>query len=216
MRQRQRLAAPRRGSNEGPLIMLIDPRLQIPDKIEALIWDTVVLEPPGTFMTSVFPEPLTVEIRGDDLWVRAATGDEVTEMLTNGGSEDDGLDWPGDPADVTGHEFTWRECVDSPVHLEPTYRVWSGEVLLESGGGVTSPFYVHEQAARAWAFSTAIGMRPAEVFEAQVVPYAVARSFAPGLLHGDDDEGHRLMRRFWVSPLRSWGQPCPVRLPYQP
>jgi hypothetical protein len=194
--------------------MLIDPRLQMSDEVEGLIWDAVASMSgmPGPFMTSVFAEPLTVEIRGDDLWVRAATGDEVTELLTAGGYEDDGLDWPGDPADPTGREVTWQERADSPAYVEPTYRVWSGEVLLESGGAVAGPFYVHEQAARAWAFSTAIGMPAADV-EAQVVPYAVVGRFASGLLRGGDNEARRLMRRFWVSPLRSWGQPYPVSLP---
>jgi len=194
--------------------MLVDPRLRMAEGVAALIRDAVgsMSGMPGPFITSVFTEPLTVEMRDGDLWVRAATGDEVTELLTSGGYEDDDLDWPGDPADATGHVITWQEHSGGEVCMEPGCRVWSGEVILQSGKGVTGPFYVHEAAARAWAFSTALKLSRAEVFDAQVVPYTVARSAAPGLLRLGDPESRRLMR-FWESPLRSWSVPYPVRLP---
>src|SRR5271165_4316824 len=198
----------------GGFAVRIDPRLQMPENVAALIRDAVgsMSGMPGPFMTSVFAEPLTVEMRDGDLWVRAATGEEVTELLTSGGYEDDDLDWPGDPADATGHVITWQEHSGGEVCMEPGCRVWSGEVILQSGKGVTGPFYVHEAAARAWAFSSALALPRAEVFQAQVVPYAVARSAAPGLLRLGDAESRRLMR-FWESPLRSWGVPYDVPLP---
>ena len=194
--------------------MLVDPRLRMADGVAALIRGAVgsMSGMPGPFMTSVFAEPLTVEMRDGDLWVRAATGDEVTELLTSGGYEDDELDWPGDPADATGHEIVWQEYSGGEVFVEPGSRVWSGEVILQSGKGVAGPFYVHEAAARAWAFSSALALPRAEVFQTQVVPYAVARRFAPGLLRLGDAESRRLMR-FWESPLRSWGVPYDVPLP---
>src|SRR5271166_6384234 len=167
--------------------MLVDPRLRMAEGVAALIRDAVgsMSGMPGPFMTSVFAEPLTVEMRDGDLWVRAATGEEVTELLTSGGYEDDDLDWPGDPADATGHVITWQEHSGGEVCMEPGCRVWSGEVILQSGKGVTGPFYVHE---------------------------AAARSAAPGLLRLGDAESRRLMR-FWESPLRSWGVPYDVPLP---
>ena len=64
--------------------MRIDPSLRMADGVAALIRDAVRSMPglPGPFMTSVCAEPLAVEIRDGDLWVRPATGDEVTELLT--------------------------------------------------------------------------------------------------------------------------------------
>src|SRR5208282_864283 len=112
--------------------MRIDPSLRMADGVAALIRDAVRSMPglPGPFMTSVCAEPLAVEIRDGGLWVRAATGDEVTVLLTGGGNEDDNLDWPGDPADATGHVITWQECSGGEVCMEPGCRVWSGEVIL--------------------------------------------------------------------------------------
>jgi len=64
--------------------MRVDPRLRMADDVAALIRDAVRSMPglPGPFMTSIFAEPLAVEIRDGDLWVRPATGDEVAELLT--------------------------------------------------------------------------------------------------------------------------------------
>ena len=64
--------------------MRIDPSLRMADGVAALIRDAVRSMPglPGPFMTSVCAEPLAVEIRDGDLWVRPATGDEVAELLT--------------------------------------------------------------------------------------------------------------------------------------
>ena len=100
--------------------MQIDPRLRVSDDVVTVILDAVALSGvPETFMTSAFTEPLTVEMRDGDVWVRAATGDEVTELLTTGGYEDDALDWPGDPADATGHEIVWQEYSGGEVFAEP-------------------------------------------------------------------------------------------------
>src|SRR5208283_3332649 len=138
--------------------------------------------------------------------------DEVTELLTGGGYEDDDLDWPGDPADATGHVITWQEHSGGEVCMEPGCRVWSGEVILQSGKGVAGPFYVHETEARASPFLTALALPRAGMFQAQVVPYTVARRFAPGLLRLGDPESRRRMR-FWESLLCSWGVPYDVPLP---
>ena len=64
--------------------MRVDPRLRMADDVAALIRDAVrsMAGLPGPFMTSIFAEPLAVEIRDGDLWVRPATGDEVAELLT--------------------------------------------------------------------------------------------------------------------------------------
>jgi hypothetical protein len=198
--------------------MKFDPRLLVPENVAALIHDAVgsMSGALGPFVASVFDEPLAVEMRNGDLWVRAATGDEVTEMLTTGGhDEEEGIDWRGDPAEATGQRLVWAATADDEEHAEPACRLWAGEVILKDGSGVAGPFYVHEAAARAWAYSTALGLPRGDVFEAQVVPYACARSCAPDLIRHGDEEYHRI-NRFWASPIRPWGAPMPVPLPQPP
>jgi|SRR5208283_479714 len=193
--------------------MKFDPELRLSEGDAALVRDAVdsMRGALGPFMVSVFDEALAVEIRNGDLWVRAATGDEVTDMLSAGHDGDDGLDWPGDPADEIEHEITWQEKADGLVDSDPACKVWSGEVLLQNGRGLCGPLYVYDAAARAWAYSTALGLPSADVFEAQVVPYVVARRFAPDLLRNQEES--RRLARFWVSPLRTSGPPFVVRLP---
>ena len=195
--------------------MRFDPRLMIQDDIEydVELAATPLCESVTVFIASSYEMPLAAEVQGEDIWVRAATGNEVTTLLTTGLAEqDDGLEWPGDPAAATGFAIEWCETADSEVMSEPGCGLWCGEVLLGSGEGVAGPFYVHEQAAQAWAFSTALGMAEGDVLEAQVVPYTCARSFAPGLLRSGDAE-YRRLNRFWASPVRPWGAPRPVALP---
>jgi hypothetical protein len=75
-------------------------------------------------------------------------------------------------------------------------------VLLKSGKGLAGPFYTHQSAAAAWAFSTALGMPRAEVFGAQLVRCLCAKSRAGLLLAGGDRE-FRGLNRFWMAPIRT-------------
>jgi len=65
--------------------MQVDPRLRMPDDVAALIRDAVrsMSDLPGPFMTSAFAEPLAVEMRDGDLWIRPAMDDEVEDLLTS-------------------------------------------------------------------------------------------------------------------------------------
>ena len=141
------------------------------------------------------------------LRLRAATGDEVTDLLTTGEkTTQDGIDWPGDPAAPTGREIEWQARQDEPPSDDAACLLWAGEVLLQSGAGLAGPFYVHQLAAKAWAISTALSRPEGEVFEAQVVPYACVRAMAPTLIREGETE-YRRLRRFPMSPIRPWGAP---------
>ncbi len=94
---------------------------------------------------------------------------------------------------------------------EKSVVLWSGEVLLNNGRGVSGPFYRDEMAARAWAFSTALSTPEVEVCAAQVVAYRCAESKVPTLLT-DGDAEYRRFHRFVMPPVRS-GMVHPVRLP---
>jgi len=168
---------------------------------------------PAVLISSACPFPLTFEGGEDDVLVRAATGEEVTDALTTDLQEEgDDLDWPGDPPQRMPTMVTWQERADGDGDEDSAVRLWSGEVLLRSGQGVASPFYVHQMAAQAWAVSTALGLPEGEVFECQVVPYLCARRFAPALLRIGEAEYNRL-RRFWEAPVRAVEEPSPVVLP---
>jgi hypothetical protein len=180
-------------------------------QIEAML--SLVLELPTVVLAAGYPFPLTAKIAGEDVWVRAATSEETTAFLTAGDVPNaDGLDWPGDPAMPTGREIEWQETQQSEPQIERACHLWNGEVILKSGWGLSSPFYVHEEAARAWTLSTAHAMEFRDVFGLQVVPYACARRFAPELIKGGEVECNRL-NRFWISPVRSWGQIVQFPLP---
>jgi hypothetical protein len=116
----------------------------------------------------------------------------------------DDFEWPGDPGLPTGREIEWQETQNGEVQVDPACLLWSGEVILNSGRGKSGPFYVHEQAARAWAFSTAITMLENDIFKLHVVAYACIRRFAPDLIMADNSEFNRL-NTFWISPVRRWG-----------
>jgi hypothetical protein len=192
-----------------------EPRLYIDaetgGQIETMLMP--LLESPTVVVTDGYPFPLAAEIVKDGVWVRAATGEEVTSFLTTGGIPDaDGLLWPGDPAMPTGHEIEWQEKRDSEVQFARGCHLWSGEVILKSGRGCFSPFYVHEEAARSWALAMALLMEETDVLELQIVPYACARRFAPDLINIGQTEFMRL-NRFWISPVRSWGRVEQFALP---
>ena len=195
--------------------MRFDPRLRIPKDVEYEI--ELAASPLGegvtVFIASCHDMPLAAEVQRKDIWIRAVTGDEVADLLTTGVVEPgDSLEWPGDPAAATSFAIEWCETADSEVMSEQSCGLWCGEVLLRSGDGVAGPFYAHEEAAQAWAFSTAIGMADGDVLDVQIVPYTCARSFGPGLLRGGDAE-YRRLNRFWASPVRPWGVPTPIDLP---
>jgi len=57
----------------------------MPDDVAALIRDAVrsTSDLPGPFMTSAFAEPVAVEMRDGDLWLRPPMDDEVEDLLTS-------------------------------------------------------------------------------------------------------------------------------------
>jgi hypothetical protein len=188
-------------------MMRFEPRLHIDAETAGLIESTFMplLESPTVIVTGAYPFALAAEIVGDEVRVRAATGDELTAFLTVGDAPNpDDFEWPGDPGLPTGREIEWQETQNGEVQVDPACLLWSGEVILNSGRGKSGPFYVHEQAARAWAFSTALTVPEHNICELQVVPYACARHFAPALITAADGEFKR-MHQFWVSPVRSRG-----------
>jgi len=193
--------------------MIFDPRLKMSSEtmyeIEAAGFGP---ELPSVLVSSAYPFPLTCQALRGELFVRAATGEEVTDALTTGPDEEgDDLEWPGDPPRFMAIDMTWQERPDSDFEEDRAVELWTGEVLLRSGQGVAGPFYVHQMAATAWTASTALGLPEGEVFECQVVPYLCARRFAPALLRGGEAEYDRL-RRFTEAPARAIGQPLPVML----
>jgi hypothetical protein len=168
---------------------------------------------PTVLFTSAYSIPLTFEASDGDVFVRAATGEEVTDALTTDLVEEgDDLDCPGDPPEHSEIGLTWQERPDSDIGEDDAVLLWSGEVILRSGQGISGPFYVHQLAAEAWTFFTALGLPEGEVFECQLVPYRCARRFAPALLRDGEPEYERL-RRFWEAPVRAIGEPLPVVLP---
>lgn len=187
--------------------MWIDPGLRIPkdtaDQISA-----AAVPGSGAFLTDAYPFPLTAELVNREVRLRAATGDEVTELLTTGGfPPEPGVQWPGDPALAPGREVEWQIDEGDPPTREDSCRLWAGEVLLCSGQGLAGPFYIHEMAARAWAFSEALKQARDDIFEIQVVPYVCARSFAPELLR-DGEAAYRGFRRCYArSPIQPGGAP---------
>lgn len=195
--------------------MRFDPKLQI--SASAAYEIAVSGFAPGgdpVLISSAYPAPLACETAsGGEIFVRAATGDEVAKMLRTGLTEEgDTLDWPGDPPVGLDQVLDWRERAGGPIEAGESVHLWAGEVIFTSGKGLAGPFYVDQTAAAAWAFSTALGHPLEDVFECQVVPYACVREFAPGVLRGGEAEARRL-GRFDVAPLRPWGTPLPVYLP---
>jgi len=185
------------------LTIRIDPRLVVDhDTAHRLQLDAEPLLAVVTvFVTSNYDNVLTAEVTDDaehgrHVLVRAATGDEAAYLLCSDDEED------GDCPGRAGRDITWQQAEDSEDTTEPAVVLWSGEVLLSIGGGSAGPFYAHQSAAAAWAFSTALGMRRAAVFGAQLVRWLCAKSKADLLLAGGDREFRRL-NRFWMAPIRT-------------
>jgi hypothetical protein len=196
-------------------MMRFEPRLHIDAETAGLIESTTMplLESPTVIVTDAYPFPLAAEIVGEWVRVRAATGEEMTAFLTVGDlPSGDDFEWPGDPALPAEREIEWQEKQDSEGQLDRACHLWSGEVILNSGRGTSGPFYVHERAARAWAFATALAMPDRDMCQLQVVPYACIRRFAPNLISRGETEFKRL-NKFWVSPVRSGSRVGSFALP---
>jgi hypothetical protein len=192
----------------------IDPRLRVDDDTaHRLRCDAEPLLTMVTvFVTSSYDNVLAAEITDDlehglHVLVRAATGDEATYLLCSADEEDG-----GDP-ETAGRDITWQQVQDSEDLTEPAVVLWSGEVLLTTGRGESGPFYIHQLAAAAWAFSTALGIPREEVFSAQLVRWLCAKSKA-GLLLENADSELRQLNRFWMAPVRV-GAVFPITLPGQ-
>jgi hypothetical protein len=199
-------------------MMRFEPRLHIDAVTAGLIESTTTrsTESPTVNVTDAYPFALAAEIVGYEVRVRAATGDELTAFLTVGDvPNSDDFEWPGDPALPAGREIEWQETPNGEVQVDPACLLSCGEVILNSGSGTSGPFYVHEQAARAWAFSTALTVPEIEVFELLFETYVCVRRFAPDLIKAAEGEFKRL-NRFWISPLRSGGRidSCPAPGPH--
>ena len=83
---------------------------------------------------------------------------------------------------------------------------------MKTGSGLAGRFYTHQSAAAAWAFSTALGMAPAEVFGTQLVRWLCARSKADLLLAADGE--FQQLNRYWIAPVRT-AAIFPIALPGQ-
>jgi hypothetical protein len=192
----------------------IDPRLGVDDDTAyRLRCDAEPLLTMVTvFVTSSYNNALAAEITEDaehglHVLVRAATGDEATYLLCAADEEDGGR------LETAGRDITWQQVQDPEDLTEPAVVLWSGEVLLTTGRGVAGPFYTHQLAAAAWAFSTALGKPREEVFSAQLVRWLCAKSKAGLLLENGDTELRQLIR-FWMAPIRT-AAVFPITLPGQ-
>ena len=146
-------------------------------------------------MTSSYDNVLAAEVTYDSanglhLLVRAATGDEAAYLLRAADAEE------REHPESAGRVITWQVDRDSEHMTEPAVVLWSGEVLLKTGRGTSGPFYTHQLAAAAWAFSTALGIARKEVFGVQLVRWLCARSKADLLLEDEYSELRQLCR-FW-------------------
>ena len=192
----------------------IDPRLELDDDTASRLRGDAepLLTMVTVFVTSSYDNALAAEITDDakhglHVLVRAATGDEATYPLCAADEED------GGHPETTGRDITWQQVQDSEDLTEPAVVLWSGEVLLKTGRGVAGPFYTHQLAAAAWAFSTALGMQREEVFSAQLVRWLCAKSRAALLIENGDSE-LRQLSRFWMAPIRTTAV-SPITLPTQ-
>ena len=192
----------------------IDPRLELDDDTASRLRGDAepLLTMVTVFVTSSYDNVLAAEITDDvehglHVLVRAATGDEATYLLCPADEED------GGHPETAGRDITWQQVQDSEDFTEPAVVLWSGEVLLRTGRGVAGPFYTHQLAAAAWAFSTALGMQREEVFSAQLVRWLCAKSRAALLIENGDSE-LRQLSRFWMAPIRTTAV-SPITLPTQ-
>ena len=192
----------------------IDPRLELDDDTASRLRGDAepLLTMVTVFVTSSYDNVLAAEITDDvehglHVLVRAATGDEATYLLCPADEED------GGHPETTGRDITWQQVQDSEDLTEPAVVLWSGEVLLTTGRGVAGPFYIHQLAAAAWAFSTALGIPREEIFSAQLVRWLCAKS-KTGLLLEKGDSELRPLKCAWIAPVRV-AAIFPINLPDQ-
>ena len=190
----------------------VDPRLGVDDDIAYRLQRDAepLLTIVTVFVTSNYDNVLAAELTDDaehglHVLVRAATGDEAAYLLFSDDEQGE------DTLESAGRDITWQQAEDSEYLTEPAVVLWSGEVLLKTGMGVAGPFYTHQSAAAAWAFSTALCMARAEVFGAQLVRWLCAESKADLLLVSGDGEFRRL-NRFLMAPIRT-AAVFPIALP---
>ena len=191
----------------------IDPRLGVDDNIAYRLQRDAepLLAVVTVFVTSCYDNVLAAEVTDDaehglHVLVRAATGDEAAYLLCSDDAQD------ADRPESAGRDITWQQAEDCESLTEPAVVLWSGEVLLKTGSGLAGRFYTYQAAAAAWAFSTALSMRRAEVFGAQLVRWLCAKSKA-GLLLAPDGEFQQL-NRYWIAPVRT-AAIFPIALPGQ-
>ena len=192
----------------------IDPRLELDDDTASRLRGDAepLLTMVTVFVTSSYNNVLAAEITDDvehglHVLLRAATGDEAAYLLRAADAEE------RDHPESAGRDITWQVARDSEHITEPAVVLWSGEVLLKTGRGTSGPFYTHQLAAAAWAFSTALGIPREEVFSAQLVRWLCAKSTA-ALLIENGDSALRPLNRVWMAPVRVAGV-FPITLPAQ-
>jgi hypothetical protein len=189
----------------------IDPRLGVDNETayrlqcdaEPLVTTVTV------FVMSNYDNVLAAEVTDDaehglHVLVRPATGDEAAYLFCSDDEQDE------DRPESAGRDITWQQTEDSEDVMEPAVVLWSGEALLKTGRGLAGPFYTHQSAAAAWAFSTALGMPRAEVFGAQLVRWLCSKSKADLLLAGGGPEFRRL------NLFLDGADPHCRRFPYRP
>jgi hypothetical protein len=107
-------------------MMRFEPRLHIDAETAGLIESTTMplLESPTVIVTGAYPFALAAEIVGDEVHVRAATGDELTAFLTiRDAPNSDDFEWPGGPALPAGREIEWQETQNGEVQVDPACRL---------------------------------------------------------------------------------------------
>ena len=196
----------------SPSCLVFDERLRLSEEVKVDLYSTLFGPIPHVLFTSSYHVPLTVDTAADGaIFIRAATGAEVIDALTTGGAEAEQQSWPGDAPTPVGGIVRWQQYQGDMPHDEQAVLLWEAEVLFKDGHGQAGSFFVHETAAAAEAFSSALAQPAGYVFECQIVPYACARQFAPSLLQQGDAEARRLSR-YELSPLQPYSPPRTIPL----
>jgi hypothetical protein len=98
---------------------------------------------------------------------------------------------------ILDQTIEWKEAARSSAIVDNAAVIWSGEVLLKFPKRPRAgPFFALEEAAKAWAFHTALAVPKDEVLEAQIVCWHCAAPLASRILEGGEVEYKRLSR-FW-------------------